>query len=180
MLHALHSACLSHVWLRHRRLSKNNRNVLKISYIKGKYLGNRYLPLVFCAYSACSKCRIRGQNQERVSQKSGACFPKIRSVFPKPFICFAKQGRSSLPNSLPSASSLTTLDNPSKTWLLLSLFVPLTFVTSTVLFFFYDKRVAFVTFLYHLSSFYTEKKSHRLIDAKPKGYNICCYAILNL
>ena len=25
--------------------------------------------------------------------KSGACFPKIRSVFPKPFICFAKQGR---------------------------------------------------------------------------------------
>lgn len=63
--------------------SKNNRNVLKISYIKGKYLGNRYLPLVFCAYSACSKCRIRGQNQ-------GKCFPKIRSVFPKPFICFPK------------------------------------------------------------------------------------------
>ena len=112
--------------------------------------------------------------------KSGACFPKIRSVFPKPFICFAKQGRSSLPNSLPSASSLTTRDNPSKTWLLLSLFVPLTFVTSTVLFFFYDKRVAFVTFLYHLSSFYTENKSLRLIDTKPKGYNICCYAILNL
>ena len=55
--------------------SKNNRNVLKISYIKGKYLVNRYLPLVFCAYSACSKCRIRDQNQERVSQKSGACFP---------------------------------------------------------------------------------------------------------
>ena len=93
MLHALHSVCLSHVWLPHRLPSKNNRNVLKISYIKGKYLVNRYLPLVFCAYSACSKCRIRGQNQERVSQKSGACFPKIRSVFPKPFICFAKQGR---------------------------------------------------------------------------------------
>lgn len=68
---------------RRRPPSKNNRNVLKISYIKGKCLGNRYLPLVFCAYSACSKCRIRGQNQ-------GKCFPKIRSVFPKPFICFPK------------------------------------------------------------------------------------------
>lgn len=86
MLHALHSACLSHVWLRRRPPSKNNRNVLKISYIKGKYLGNRYLPLVFCAYSACSKCRIRGQNQ-------GKCFPKIRSVFPKLFICFPKNSR---------------------------------------------------------------------------------------
>ena len=31
----------------HRPPSKNNRKVLKISYIKGKYLGNRYLPLVF-------------------------------------------------------------------------------------------------------------------------------------
>ena len=150
MLHALHSACLSHVWLPHRPPSKNNRNVLRISYIKGKYLVNRYLPLVFL----CIFCLFQMQNKR---PKSGACFPKIRSVFPKPFICFAKQGRSSLPNSLPSASSLTTRDNPSKTWLLLSLFVPLTFVTSTVLFFFYDKRVAFVTFLYHLSSFYTEK-----------------------
>ena len=82
-LHALHSACLSHVWLRHRPPSKNNRNVLKISYIKGKYLVNRYLPLVFCAYSACSKCRIRGQNQERVSQKSGACFPSHSFVSQK-------------------------------------------------------------------------------------------------
>lgn len=74
---------ISDILMWRRPPSKNNRNVLKISYIKGKYLGNRYLPLVFCAYSACSKCRIRGQNQ-------GKCFPKIRSVFPKPFICFPK------------------------------------------------------------------------------------------
>src|SRR5574344_155434 len=75
------SACPSQDLLPPRPPSKNNRNVLKKSYIKGKYLGNRYLPLVFCTYSACSECRIRGQNQ-------GKCFPKIRSVFPKPFICF--------------------------------------------------------------------------------------------
>ena len=30
-----------------RPRSKNNRIVLKISFIKGKYLGNKYLPLVF-------------------------------------------------------------------------------------------------------------------------------------
>ena len=60
---------------------------------------------------------------------------------------------------LPSASSLTTRDNPSKTWLLLSLFVPFIFVTSTVLFYFYDKRVAFVTIVYHLTLLSTEKIS---------------------
>lgn len=57
--------------------------MLKISYIKGKYLGNRYLPLVFGVCAACSKCRIRSQNQ-------GKCFPKIKNVFPKPFFCFPK------------------------------------------------------------------------------------------
>ena len=31
---------------------KSKRKVLKISYIKGKYLGSRYLPLVFCAYTS--------------------------------------------------------------------------------------------------------------------------------
>ena len=81
---------------------------------------------------------------------------------------------------LPSVSSLTTRDNPSKTWLLLSLFVPLTFVTFTVLFYFYDNREAFVTILYHLLSFYTEKISLWLIDTKPKGYYLCCYAIFKL
>ena len=107
---------------------------------------------------------------------AGAVFCSVTGCLPQ----MRRNQSFSASDVLPSASSLTTRDNPSKTWLLLSLFVPLTFVTSTVLFFFYDKRVEFVTFLYHLSSFYTENKSHRLIDAKPKGYNICCYAILNL
>src|SRR5574344_926152 len=83
MLHVLRSSYLSQDWQRLRPQSKNNRQVLKICYIKGKYLGNRYLPLVFCACSACSKCRIRSQNQ-------GKCFPKIKNVFPKPFFCFPK------------------------------------------------------------------------------------------
>lgn len=56
--------------------------MLKFSYIKGKYLEKQVLALIFfCACSACSKCRIRNQNQ-------GKCFPKIKGVFPKPFFCF--------------------------------------------------------------------------------------------
>ena len=51
---------------------------------------------------------------------------------------------------------------------------------TSVLFYFYDKREAFVTIVYHLSSFYSEKKSLWLIDAKPKGYYHCIHAIFNL
>ena len=53
-------------------------------------------------------------------------------------------------------------------------------ISSEICFTLYDKRVAFVTIVYHLSLFYSEKISLRLIDAKPKGYNLCCHTILNL
>ena len=69
-----------------RQRSRNNRKMLKISYIKGKYLGNRYLPLIFCACSARSKCRIR-------CRKRGKCFPKIRGMFPKNQCLFSKNNR---------------------------------------------------------------------------------------
>ena len=52
--------------------------------------------------------------------------------------------------------------------------------SSEICFTLYDKRGRNVTLLYHLPSFYTEKISLRLIDAKPKGYNLCCHTILNL
>ena len=86
MFHALHSVCQSHALLQHRQRSRNNRKMLKISYIKGKYLGNRYLPLIFCACSARSKCRIR-------CRKRGKCFPKIRGMFPKNQCLFSKNNR---------------------------------------------------------------------------------------
>ena len=50
MLHALHSAFLSHVSQPHRPLSKNKTKVLKISIIEGKYLGFRYLSLIFFVF----------------------------------------------------------------------------------------------------------------------------------
>ena len=52
--------------------------------------------------------------------------------------------------------------------------------SSEICFTLYDKRGRIVTLLYHLPSFYTEIKSLRLIDAKPKEYDYCCHAIFNL
>lgn len=86
MLHALHSACLSHVWLRRRPPSKNKTKVLKISIIEGKYLGFRYLPLIFCVYSARSPSRPR-------SQKWVKCFPISLYVFPKAYEPIPKKQR---------------------------------------------------------------------------------------
>ena len=50
--------------------------MLIISYIKGKCLGNRYLPLLFLR----SFCLFKKQN---TTIKSGICFPKKRLCFPK-------------------------------------------------------------------------------------------------
>ena len=58
------------------------------SYIQGKYLGNRYLPLVFCACSARSKCRIRWQKRGKCFPKKWACFPNKQCLFSKGIECF--------------------------------------------------------------------------------------------
>lgn len=70
----------------HRPPSKNKTKVLKISIIEGKYLGFRYLPLIFCVYSARSPSRPR-------SQKWVKCFPISLYVFPKAYEPVPKKQR---------------------------------------------------------------------------------------
>lgn len=72
--------------LRHRPPSKNKTKVLKISIIEGKYLGFRYLPLIFCVYSARSPSRTR-------CQKWVKCFPISLYVFPKAYEPVPKKQR---------------------------------------------------------------------------------------
>ena len=72
--------------LRRRVRLKDKTKVLKISIIEGKYLEFRYLPLIFCVYSARSPRRPR-------CQKWVKCFPISLYVFPKAYEPVPKKQR---------------------------------------------------------------------------------------
>ena len=57
--------------------------MLKISIIEGKYLRFRYLPLIFCVYSARSPSRLRCQKWVKCFTISLFVFPKAYEPVPK-------------------------------------------------------------------------------------------------
>ena len=71
-------------WQRRRQLSKNRQKMLKFSNIKGKRLGDRHLPFLFCVHSARFIYRIR-------RRKLAKCVPILRMLCPKGLICVLKK-----------------------------------------------------------------------------------------
>lgn len=81
---------ISDILMWRRPPSKNKTKVLKISIIEGKYLGFRYLPLIFCVYSARSPSRPRCQKWVKCFPISLYVFPKSYEPVPKNNECFLK------------------------------------------------------------------------------------------